>query len=64
VWNVLDYIFSGKTNAVQTEIASKRAKGTGSWILQTAEVRDWIDGETSLLICTGIRTAPYYLRAC
>jgi len=54
----LDDLFPKKTKAVQAQLVSNRAKGTGSWILQTGEVRDWIDGETSLLICTGIRTAP------
>ena len=36
----------------------RRAEGTGNWLLETPEFKEWLDGDRNYLVCTGMR--EYY----
>ena len=45
----------------QKDLFSKRQEGTGKWLLETAEFKNWLYGETKAIWCPGIRMqSPSY----
>jgi hypothetical protein len=41
--------------ATQDDIFSRGQKGTGQWLLESSEFRDWFSGSRKILWCPGIR---------
>lgn len=41
----------------QNDYFSGRQQGTGEWLLDVQEFKDWIQGTTGVLWCHGIRTS-------
>lgn len=54
---VLDWLYSGDFNARHDEINSIRQEGTGQWLLERPEIREWAEqrGNCRLLWGRGIR---------
>jgi len=43
----------------QNEYFSRRQLGTGEWFLETPKFKAWMNGETSVLWCPGMRIAMF-----
>ncbi|MCJ1245285.1 hypothetical protein MMC30_002488 [Trapelia coarctata] len=52
--NIIAWLSPASFVAQQIDIFSKRQPGTGSWFLETAEFRKWIDGMENTLWCFGL----------
>lgn len=56
--NILKWIFSEKYGTTQSTMNEERVIDSGAWFTESEEFKDWTDGDTSLLICSGIGLWP------
>lgn len=50
---VLDWLSSIDCHSKQREVLSRRQEGTGEWLFESQEYRNWLDGKHKLLWCSG-----------
>jgi hypothetical protein len=50
----LKWISSDEYRAQKTSLCSRSAASSGTWFLDSAEFRDWLDGPERMLFCPGI----------
>lgn len=53
---LLDWLSPINAGAKHCDISEKRQPGTGQWVLDTLELRQWLAGATRTLWCPGART--------
>jgi hypothetical protein len=52
---ISDWLSPLNFKAKQMDIISKRAEGTGQWLLESTEFKVWLDGTSETLWCPGPR---------
>jgi hypothetical protein len=50
----LDWLCATDYGSQQTDNLEKRHPGTGQWLLESAELRRFLDEERQTLLCTGL----------
>lgn len=46
---ILKWLSTSDAKTKQEEVLGKREKGTGMWLLETQEFKDWFDGKHKVL---------------
>jgi hypothetical protein len=50
---IASWLCSLNFQASQNEFIQRRKKGTGGWLLESQEFKDWRDGTSEMLWCPG-----------
>ena len=51
---ILDWLTPTNYGAQQSDFLSRRQEGTGQWLLDSAEFKNWCDGNRDTLFCSGM----------
>lgn len=63
--SIIDWLSPLNFSSTQIDILRRRQEGTGQWLLESQEFKDWLRGEKETLWCPGIREFQdlvYYFR--
>ena len=52
---ILDWLSPLNFFATQADVYRRRQAGTGQWLLESQEFKDWLNGTKETLWCPGIR---------
>ncbi|KAH6697238.1 hypothetical protein F5X68DRAFT_272237 [Plectosphaerella plurivora] len=51
---ILDWISSADYDSIHSDFIGRRQEGTGKWLLESEEYKQWLDGSKKALFCPGI----------
>ena len=52
--DILNWLTSIDYSSQQSDFINRRTPGTGHWLLDSAEFREWVDTDSKILFCPGI----------
>ena len=52
---LLRWLSPSNCRDTQKDVFSRRQEGTGKWLFETSEFKNWLDGENRAIWCPGIR---------
>src|ERR1700739_4376648 len=58
---LLNWLSSYDHGSAHHRLLSRRAKGTGTWILQNTQLNQWWESARASIWCSGIRMYPTFL---
>lgn len=59
--NIADWVTPLNFKPIHSDFFQKREVGTGQWLLDSKEFKDWRDGHLESLWCPGIREIPSFI---